>query len=80
VVIAGVPTDRPSVVVAVNEAARGLGLAAGQLVRAAAGALGGGGGGRDDVAQGGGAPQGDRAGQAIAGAFDAVRAVVADIA
>jgi alanyl-tRNA synthetase len=80
VVIAGVPTDRPSVVVAVNEAARGLGLAAGQLVRAAAGALGGGGGGRDDVAQGGGAPQGDRVGQAIAGAFDAVRAVVADIA
>jgi alanyl-tRNA synthetase len=80
VVIAGVPTDRPSVVVAVNEAARGLGLAAGQLVRAAAGALGGGGGGRDDVAQGGGAPQGDRASQAIAGAFDAVRAVVADIA
>jgi len=80
VVIAGVPTDRPSVVVAVNEAARGLGLAAGQLVRAAAGALGGGGGGRDDVAQGGGAPQGDRAGEAIAGAFDAVRAVVADIA
>jgi alanyl-tRNA synthetase len=80
VVIAGVPTDRPSVVVAVNDAARGLGLAAGQLVRAAAGALGGGGGGRDDVAQGGGAPQGDRAGQAIAGAFDAVRAVVADIA
>jgi alanyl-tRNA synthetase len=80
VVIAGVPTDRPSVVVAVNEAARGLGLAAGQLVRAAAGALGGGGGGRDDVAQGGGAPQGEQAGQAIASAFDAVRAVVRDIA
>ena len=80
VVIAGVPADRPSVVVAVNDAARGLGLAAGQLVRVAAGALGGGGGGRDDVAQGGGAPQGDQAGQAISGAFDAVRAVVADSA
>jgi alanyl-tRNA synthetase len=80
VAIAGVPADRPSVVVAVNEAARGLGLAAGQLVRAAAGALGGGGGGRDDVAQGGGAPQGERADQAISQAFDAVRAVVRDIA
>jgi alanyl-tRNA synthetase len=80
VVIAGVPADRPSVVVAVSEAARGLGLAAGQLVRVAAGALGGGGGGRDDVAQGGGAPQGERADQAISEAFDAVRAVVRDTA
>ena len=70
------PADRPAVVVAVNEAARGLGLAAGALVRAAAGALGGGGGGRDDIAQGGGAPQGDRAAQAIDDAFEAVRAVV----
>jgi alanyl-tRNA synthetase len=80
VVIAGVPADRPSVVAAVNEAARGLGLAAGQLVRAAAGALGGGGGGRDDVAQGGGAPQGERADQVISEAFDAVRSVVRDTA
>ncbi|HWG60826.1 MAG TPA: alanine--tRNA ligase [Streptosporangiaceae bacterium] len=80
VIIAGVPADRPVVVAAVNDAARGLGIAAGQLVRAAAGALGGGGGGRDDVAQGGGAPQGDRSGQAIAEAFDAVRAVVRDMA
>jgi alanyl-tRNA synthetase len=79
VVIAGVPADRPAVVVAVNEAGRALGLAAGALVRAAAGALGGGGGGRDDVAQGGGAPQGERSGQAIAEAFDAVRAVVRDM-
>jgi alanyl-tRNA synthetase len=67
-------------VVAVNEAARGLGLAAGTLVRSAAQVLGGGGGGRDDIAQGGGAPQGDRASQAIAEAFDAVRAVVRDTA
>jgi alanyl-tRNA synthetase len=79
VVIAGVPADRPSVVVAVNEAARRLGLTAGALVRSAAAALGGGGGGRDDIAQGGGAPQGERAGQAIAEAFDAVRAVVRDM-
>jgi alanyl-tRNA synthetase len=78
VLIAGVPADRPAIVVAVNEAARGLGLAAGALVRAAAGALGGGGGGRDDIAQGGGAPQGDRSEQAIADAFAAVRAVVKD--
>jgi len=80
VVIAGVPTDRPAVVVAVNEAARNLGLSAGALVRAAAGALGGGGGGRDDIAQGGGAPQGDRAAQAISDAFEAVRAVVRSVA
>ncbi len=79
VVIAGVPADRPAVVVAVSEAARTLGVAAGALVRSAAQALGGGGGGRDDIAQGGGAPQGDRAGQAIAEAFDAVRAVVRDM-
>jgi len=80
VVVAGVPADRPTVVVAVNEPARALGLAAGTLVRSAAQALGGGGGGRDDVAQGGGAPQGDRTGQAIAEAFDTVRAVVRDTA
>jgi alanyl-tRNA synthetase len=78
VLIAGVPADRPAIVAAVNEAARGLGLTAGALVRAAAGSLGGGGGGRDDIAQGGGAPQGDRSEQAIADAFAAVRAVVKD--
>ena len=79
VIIAGVPADRPAVVVAVNEAARALGVAAGTLVRSATQALGGGGGGRDDIAQGGGAPQGDQASQAISGAFDAVRAVVRDM-
>jgi alanyl-tRNA synthetase len=79
VMIAGVPADRPAVVVAVSEAARTLGLAAGKLVRSAAQTLGGGGGGRDDIAQGGGAPQGDQASQAIAGAFEAVRAVVRDM-
>ncbi|MEV0973592.1 alanine--tRNA ligase [Microtetraspora glauca] len=54
VVVAGVPSDRPVVVAAVNEAGRGRGLKAGQLVGVAAKALGGGGGGKDDVAQGGG--------------------------
>ncbi|WP_067172171.1 alanine--tRNA ligase [Microtetraspora niveoalba] len=54
VVVAGVPTDRPVVVAAVNEAGRDRGLKAGRLVGVAAKALGGGGGGKDDVAQGGG--------------------------
>ncbi|MEV0201923.1 alanine--tRNA ligase [Nonomuraea sp. NPDC050691] len=54
VVIAGVPSDRPVVVSAVNEAGRERGLKAGRLVGVAAKALGGGGGGKDDVAQGGG--------------------------
>ena len=60
-VVVGVPADRPTVVVAVNDAARARGLAAGTLVLTAAGALGGRGGGKDDVAQGGGAPLGDGA-------------------
>src|SRR5215467_1743000 len=78
VMVVGIPADRPAVVVAVNERARELGLTAGAAVREAAGRLGGGGGGRDDVAQGGGAPLGDRAPAAIDEAFDAVRAVVRD--
>jgi alanyl-tRNA synthetase len=80
VVVAGVPADRPTVVVAVSDRARELGLTAGSLVKAAATQLGGGGGGRDDVAQGGGAPLGDRASAAIDEAFSVVRAVVRDIA
>ena len=79
VMAVGIPADRPTVVVAVNDRAREQGLAAGGLVRAAAGQLGGGGGGRDDVAQGGGAPLGDRAGMAVDEAFGAVRAVVRDM-
>ena len=78
-VVVGVPADRPTVVVAVNDAGRARGLTAGALVLVAAGALGGRGGGKDDVAQGGGAPLGDRAAQAIQGSFDAVRAAIADI-
>ncbi len=78
IVVAGIPADRPTVVVAVNDAARARGLAAGRLVQAAAGALGGRGGGKDDVAQGGGAPLGDNAEPAIASAFATVRTVIAD--
>jgi alanyl-tRNA synthetase len=79
VMIVGIPADRPAVVVAVDDLARERGLTAGQLVRVAAGRLGGGGGGRDDVAQGGGAPLGDRAEAAINEAFGAVRTVVRDL-
>jgi alanyl-tRNA synthetase len=75
----GVSDGRPTVVVAVNDAGRARGLRAGAVVLAAAGALGGRGGGKDDVAQGGGAPLGDRADEAISGAFGAVRAVINDI-
>jgi alanyl-tRNA synthetase len=77
--VVGIPADRPTVVIAVNDRARELGLTAGAAVREAAGRLGGGGGGRDDVAQGGGAPLGDRTPAAIDEAFDAVRAVVRDM-
>jgi len=65
--------------VAVNDAGRAHGLRAGALVLAAAGALGGRGGGKDDVAQGGGAPLGDRTDEAISGSFGAVRALINDI-
>ena len=66
VVVVGVPADRPTVVVAVNEARprAGPGRRGAWSVTAAA-QLGGGGGGRDDVAQGGGAPLGDRAGRRL---------------
>ena len=55
VAVVGVKDGKPAVVVATNEAARGRGLSANTLVRAACGELGGSGGGKDDVAQGGGA-------------------------
>jgi alanyl-tRNA synthetase len=78
-VVVGVPADRPTVVVAVNDAGRARGITAGALVLVAAGALGGRGGGKDDVAQGGGAPLGNGAPQAIQASFGAVRAAIADI-
>ncbi len=78
VVLAGLPKDRPVVVIAVNEAGRASRLKAGDLVGVAARALGGGGGGRDDVAQGGGVPLGVGEADAISAAFDAVRGAVRD--
>ncbi len=54
VAVVGSADGKPSVVVAVNNHARDWGLAAGDLVKAAAQVLGGGGGGKADVAQGGG--------------------------
>jgi alanyl-tRNA synthetase len=65
VVVIGARDGKPSVVVAVNDAARDRGISANALVRAASGVLGGSGGGKDDVAQGGGADAG-RAGEAVA--------------
>ena len=76
VMIAGVPADRPVVAIAVNEAGRGAGLAAGTLVGAAAKALGGGGGGKPDIAQGGGAPNAGPG--AVDAAFDVVRSTLRD--
>jgi alanyl-tRNA synthetase len=72
VAVGGVAGERPVVIVAANAAARGAGLKAGELARAAAGVLGGGGGGKDDVAQGGGADP------SLLGA--ALDALVADVA
>ena len=54
VAVSGVDSERPLVVVAVNDRGREWNLSAGALVREAAQVLGGGGGGKDDVAQGGG--------------------------
>lgn len=71
VAVAGVANDRPLVLVATNEAARGAGVKAGALVRLAAGVLGGGGGGKDDVAQGGGTDAA-KVGAALAAIVDAV--------
>jgi alanyl-tRNA synthetase len=64
--------------VAVSETGRAQGLRAGELVVAATSALGGRGGGKDDVAQGGGAPLGDRADEQISAATTAVRALIQD--
>jgi alanyl-tRNA synthetase len=77
--VIGVPADKPVVVVAVNEAARGQGLAAGALVRIAAQPLGGNGGGKPDVAQGGGAPISPSRPGVIDEAFGAVRAALRDM-
>ena len=78
VMVVGMPTDRPVVVVTVNEAGRERGIAAGKLVGVAARALGGGGGGKPDVAQGGGAPIRDGGTDVIDSAFAAVREALRD--
>jgi alanyl-tRNA synthetase len=70
--IVGAANGKPSVVVAVNDAARGQGVSANTLVRAASEVLGGKGGGKDDVAQGGGADA-SRVGDALT----AIRQVLA---
>ena len=79
VAVIGVPADKPVVVIAVNEAGRGFGLAAGSLVGTAARALGGNGGGKPDVAQGGGASISDSGPGVIDEAFEAVRGALRDI-
>ena len=76
VALIGTPADRPVVVIAVNEPARGLGLSAGALVAGAAKALGGGGGGKPDIAQGGGAA--GAGADAINTAFQTVRSALQD--
>jgi alanyl-tRNA synthetase len=76
VALIGTPADRPVVVVAVNEAARGFGLSAGTLVSGAAKALGGGGGGKPDIAQGGGIPGTGPA--VVNAAFEAIRDALRD--
>jgi alanyl-tRNA synthetase len=76
VAMTGTPADRPVVVIAVNEAGRGIGLSAGALVSGAAKALGGGGGGKPDIAQGGGAAGAGAA--AIDAAFDSIRGGLRD--
>ncbi|MFP7696083.1 alanine--tRNA ligase [Trueperella sp. LYQ143] len=54
VALTAVANDRPTIVIATNEAARERGIQAGALVGIAAKVCGGGGGGRPDMAQGGG--------------------------
>ncbi|MEV4299921.1 alanine--tRNA ligase [Microbispora rosea] len=76
VVVSGVPSDRPVVVAAVNEAGRERGLKAGRLVGVAAKALGGGGGGKDDVAQGGGTRP-EAIGDALRAVEEAISSAVA---
>ncbi|MCL3862856.1 alanine--tRNA ligase [Actinotalea sp. K2] len=74
VALGGVAKERPVVLVVTNAAAREVGLRAGVLAKAAAGALGGGGGGKDDVAQGGGTDV-----TALATALEQVRAGVQSV-
>nr|MBA3264753.1 alanine--tRNA ligase [Nocardioidaceae bacterium] len=74
--VIGATDGKPSVVIAVNDAARQAGLSAGSLVKVAATALGGSGGGKDDVAQGGGT-RSDQAPAALAQVERAIGAALA---
>jgi alanyl-tRNA synthetase len=76
VALIGIPADKPVIIVAVNEAGRGFGLAAGTLVAGASKVLGGGGGGKPDIAQGGGAA--GAGAEAVNAAFEAVRSTLRD--
>ena len=53
-IVTAIIGDKPAVIIATGEAARGRGVKAGELIKIASGILGGGGGGKDDLAQGGG--------------------------
>ncbi|MGA9102486.1 alanine--tRNA ligase-related protein, partial [Aeromicrobium sp.] len=72
VVVIGTGDGKPSIVVAVNDAARDKGIAANALLDVAVGHLGGRGGGKADVAQGGGTDLGG-----IEAALTAVQAQLA---
>lgn len=76
VALGAVVGERPVVIVATNDGARGAGVKAGVLAKTAAGVLGGGGGGRDDVAQGGGSDVGALA-TALDGIVEALQATAA---
>ncbi|GAA2521193.1 alanine--tRNA ligase [Rarobacter incanus] len=75
VLVGGVSKGRPVLVAATNAAAREAGVRAGQVIAAAAGALGGRGGGKDDMAQGGGTDA-TKLPQALATVADSVRSAV----
>jgi len=70
--LSSISDGRIVLAVAVDEQARGLGIKAGELAKAASIELGGGGGGKDDFAQGGG-PKIDR----LTGARDALTKLIA---
>jgi alanyl-tRNA synthetase len=71
VAMVGTADGKAACVVAVNDAGRASGLAAGELIRPAMEALGGRGGGKADVAQGGGSEVGS-----APAALDAVRRAI----
>ncbi|GAB3623171.1 alanine--tRNA ligase [Mariniluteicoccus endophyticus] len=74
VALIGGTAEKPAVVVATNEGARGRGLKAGALVKEACEKLGGKGGGKDDLAQGGGSD-----GSAVPAALTAVEHAVGHV-